>query len=236
MAASRRVIGTWSAVVAATTALGCVVWGCVPVPSDRGGTLPPPIIDGEIPPEFNPGADLGGESGLDDDGVQMFDVTIEAVSLFVTGITMDAVLTLVPDSDTGAGETPLARVTLQDTVNDPSETVGITGGILLTAVAGSSGSSGGAFELREEEDGSVTALLVGAGGGEVMNRFILSEGGASFQPGLLGVTYQVESGSSFRFRIDGDRVSGEIDLSGSPVTEFGGSEVYIGTFSGSRRR
>ena len=63
----------------------------------------------------------------------------------------------------------------------------------------------------------------------------LPDGGDTFVPGLIGVTYQVESGSQFSFVISGDEVSGVLTLIGTPISGPGSVDLYNGTFSGTRR-
>jgi hypothetical protein len=206
--------------------------GCIPVPSDLGGTRPPPDINGdgavgEEPPVEPPG---------DGDGETMvFDVAISAVSRNVSGITMDATLTVALDEAEDIAS--VNEVGLRDTENtfNGTETVGTVGGVFLTAFEGTGpGGAPSFFDLAVGGDGTVTAEFVTVGDhSSNPNVFILPEGDV-FRRGEVGVTFQVQDGSSFNFRIDGDRVTGELDLNGIPVSTTGIFDFYVGTFEGDR--
>jgi hypothetical protein len=211
--------------------------GCFPVPSDLGGTRPPPDINGdgaigEEPPVEPP--ENGDGNG---DGESMvFDVALSAVSRNVSGITMDATLTVVLNEAEDIAS--VGEVTLRDTENtfNGTETVGTVGGVFLTAFEGTGpGGAPSFFDLAVGGDGTVTAEFVTAGDrSSNVNVFILPEGEV-FRRGEVGVTFQVQAGSTFSFLIAGDRVTGELDLNGIPVSTTGIFDFYIGSFEGERR-
>lgn len=212
-------------------ALCTMCTACVPVPSDRGGSIRPPTINGDgVPPAFVGNLDNGGGTGIDT--VMVFDVRVEATSLDIGGIVIDALLTVVADNAADANQVPFTEVTLRDTVNDSNDQVGVAGGIFLEAEPAS---AGGFFSLHQDDEGNVVAEFSGTGRGTNLNRFILPEGGITFVPGVIGITYQVEPGSRFSFIISGDRVSGTLALTGTPITGPGTIDVYNGTFTGTRR-
>ena len=91
------------------------------------------------------------------------------------------------------------------------------------------------FDLTVAANGTVTAEYTASGGGSSdPNVFILPDGG-TFRPGEIGVTYQLQTVSSYSFLIEGDSVSGELDLNGTPASTAGTSDFYMGTFEGQRR-
>lgn len=206
--------------------------GCVPAPSDNGGSIPPPVIDDRPPPVFNPNSN----SNPPDAATLVFDVTIRATSLFLAGISIDGALSLTVNQGANAASVPFTAAVLRDNVNDPTSGVGLSGGVFLTAAAGVGISGDATFELGEaDNDGTVTATFSRQQTGEDQNRFILAAGGLTFEPGVIGVSYAVQSGSTFTFRVDGDTVDGTLNLSGAPINEAGPTEVYTGTFSGRAR-
>ncbi len=210
---------------------------CVPIVSELGGTRPPPDIngDGRIPvdatrPDSPPSPDASQ--------TMVFDVTVEASSLSISGITIDATLTVVMNqaaSDGEAGPT-YSEVTLRDTFNSfggGSQDVGISGGIFLTAKADVGGTAGGFFTLSETPDGKLSGTLAAGGNSQGNpNLFVLQPEGTIFEPGVVGITYEVSAGSRFDFQIDGDQVSGELNLTGTPVDGPGDVENYIGVITG----
>ena len=220
-----------SATTALVAALCTMCPACVPVPSDRGGSIPPPTINGDGGPPALVG-NLDNDAGTGIDTVMVFDVRVEATSLDIGGITIDALLTVAADNAVDASQAPFTEVTLQDTVNDPNDQVGVVGGIFLEA---GPASTGGFFSLHQDDEGIVVAEFSGTGRGTNPNRFILPEGGITFVPGVIGITYQVEPGSRFSFIISGDGVSGTLALTGTPITGPGTIDVYNGTFTGTRR-
>ena len=121
---------------------------------------------------------------------------------------------------------------MQDEINDPNEQIGVAGGVFLTA---GTELAGGFFVLEQNDGSSVVVDFSSTGSGPNPNRFILPNGSDTFVPGLIGVTYQVESGSQFSFVIRGDEVSGVLNLIGTPITAPGAVDLYNGTFSGTRR-
>jgi hypothetical protein len=207
--------------------IGCGV-SCIPVADNVGGTLPPPTV-GPTPTLPDPNTDPNpGESG---GGRMIFDVSIVASSLALNGINVDGTLTVETSAD-GVVE----GVTLADNDNDPASIIGLSGGLFLTTGSSSAVSSAGLFVLSARDDGTVSAVLTGAGGGASgQSRFILQADGDVFDQGVVGITYAVESGSRFSFLISGDTVAGQIDLNGNPIDEAAGADVYVGTFTGTLR-
>lgn len=210
--------------------LPCPVWAltaaCVPVESNLGGTRPPPTVDGG-----DAGAENDGGGVADAARTMVFDVVIEASSLAVDGISIEATLTVVTDE----GDLSIETVTLRDTVNnfaDTSAATGIAGGIFLTASA-EPRIGGSDFVLSLGDDGSVSAVFSSAAG--TPGLFVLQSEGSSFDPGAIGETYLVQTDSRFGFRIDGNLVSGTIDLIGVSISGLGTVDVYTGTFTGSLR-
>ena len=208
----------------------CLVWAlttaCIPVESNLGGTRPPPTVDGG-----DTGAADVGDGVADVGRTMVFDVVVEASSLAVDGIAIEATLTVVTDE----GDLSIETVTLRDTVNnfeDTSAATGIAGGILLTASA-EPRTGGSDFVLSVGDDGSVLAVFSSAAG--TPGLFVLQSEALAFDPGAIGETYQVQTDSSFGFRIDGNVVAGTIDLNGVSISGIGDVDVYIGTFSGSLR-
>ena len=171
-----------------------VAGGCIPVPSELGGTIPPPDINGD--------GSVGEEP-----------------------------------EPTGNIES-IEEATLRDTENtfNGTETVGTVGGVFVTAFEGvDEGPVASFFDLSVEADGTVTAQYTASGGGSSdPNVFILPDGD-TFRPGEIGVTYRLQTASSYSFRIEGDSVSGELDLNGTPASTAGTSDFYMGTFEGQRR-
>ncbi len=209
-----------------------LLWGCVPVPPDQGGSIPPPDIDPGGSPDV-PNVNDNGSSG----GALIFDVTMQAASIFVTNIDVPATLTLTENTGPDAGDFPYSTATLRDNFNsivDPSDReVGFSGGIGLIATREASFGDT-AFVMRAQRDGVVQSSLSGSGTNR--NGFILPAGSSIFIPGELGVTFEAIGGSTFSFRVEGGSVSGSVDLSGSPITDFSSTDVYIGTFAGTLRR
>ncbi len=206
-----------------------MVAGCVPLPDEAGGTIPPPEIDTNVPPGSDPGDGDGGGGGSIGSGV--FDVTIEAASLAIGGIAVEAVLTVVTEEQAN-GTAVVTEFTLRDTVNDPGATFGLSGGISLVSMLNGIE----LFTINDAGGGNVTASLRPTSGTtDGANIFIVQEGGGPFNPGELGVGYAVQSGSTLTFSINGTNVTGTLDLSGTPINTTGNAEVYVGTFAGTRR-
>jgi len=231
--AARRVMGSAGRCLVAV-AMCCpasLMTACIPIESDLGGSRPPPTID-----------DGGGDGSENDGGgagpteqTTVFDVVVEASSLAVDGIAIEATLTLVSSVTTDDDNPLIERATLRDVANDfedASATSGIAGGIILTA-SNEPPADGSEFNLSVADDGFVSALLNSAAG--TPGLFVLQVDDGAFDPGAIGDVYQVQAGSSFGFRIDGNVVSGTIDLNGVPVTNIGNADVYTGTFTGSLR-
>lgn len=199
---------------------------CVPVDSSLGGTRPPPTVDGgDTDAGNNP------DAVTVTDRTMVFDIIVEASSLAVDGITIGATLTVLTDDD----GLSIASVTLRDTVNnflDTSAATGIAGGVLLTASAEPFGGRSD-FALSVADDGSLLAVFSSAAG--VPGLFVLQTEGFAFDPGAIGETYQVQTDSSFGFRIDGGVVAGTINLNGVSISGLGTVDVYTGTFTGSLR-
>ncbi len=217
---------------AASLALTCVPGlRCVPVPSDQGGSIPPPTLDGgggasDFDPNFNLNSD--GPAGGD---TLVFAVSIDAHSLLISGIVIDAELTVARGED-AFGEVAYTSASLVDSQNTSIADVGIVGGLSLSATSGSASS----FDLTTGADGGAFAVFRADVGGANPNRFVLPEGLQVFLSGTIGTTYEVQSGSQFSFVIDGDLVTGDLALRGVPIGSFSGSDVYEGTFRGTRTR
>ena len=209
-----------------------VAGGCIPVPSELGGTIPPPDINGDGSVGEEPEPPIDGDNGE----TMVFDVSISAASRNVANMTMDATLTVVL-SEAGNIES-IEEATLRDTENtfNGTETVGTVGGVFVTAFEGvDEGPVASFFDLSVEADGTVTAQYTASGAGSSdPNVFILPDGD-TFRPGEIGVTYRLQTASSYSFRIEGDSVSGELDLNGTPASTAGTSDFYMGTFEGQRR-
>jgi len=214
--------------------IGLAAWlcgGCVPIDSELGGTRPPPDVNGDgsngLPTEPPP-----PETDAD---VLVFDVTISAVSRNVSGISVNGTLTV----DRGDDDLAFDEITLRDDENtfDGEATVGTSGGLFVTA-SGTAGepSAESFFELSVGDDGTVQADFADPGDASNPNVFILQEESGAFQPGQIGVTFRIQSGSDFSFRIDGQDVSGQINLNGVPARTGGVVDFYVGTFTGTLRR
>lgn len=221
----REFIGRWLllSVVILTSA------GCVPLPSDAGGSIPPPEIDTNVPPGTNPGNGGGGDDGFA--GQSIFDVTINASSLMIGGIAVEAEL-MVNTVQMIDGTTRVTGFSLRDTVNDPGATFGLSGGISLISTDGGTEF----FTVTDSGNGDVTATFRStSGASDESNVFIVQDGGGAFNPGEMGIGYAVQAGSSVSFSINGSSVTGMLDLTGTPINTTGGSDVYVGTFAGTRR-
>lgn len=212
------------------TVLPCLPWAltaaCTPVESNLGGTRPPPVIN-----DSDAGAANGDDGLSGEPRTMVFDVVIEASSLTVDGIAVEATLTVVTDE----GDLSIQSATLRDTANnfqDSSAPTGIAGGIFLSASAVPRG-DGSEFTLSVADDGSVVAVFSSSAG--VPGLFVLQSEGSAFDPGAIGDAYPVQAVSSFGFRIDGNVVAGTMDLNGVSISGAGGVEVYNGTFTGSLR-
>ncbi len=215
---------------------GCALaLACIPVDAPNGGTIPPPPITADPPAGGDNG---GGESGGDgsggggDTGVTVFDINVQATSLEIADISIAATLTLTASD--GNSEIPFSDVTIQDTINDFTDTTGFSGGLLLTTEPASPLSSGSRF-FRLVTDGDILRVESQPGSGENPNRFILQSTGTLFDPTILGISYNTEPGSFFTIEINGDSVMGEINLNGIPFNESADTNTYIGTYSGTRR-
>ncbi len=220
---SRMIIGRWSIVgVLATLSIGCI-----PSPDNAGGTIPPPQIDDNVPPGFDGGGGGGGDPPPV--GQTTFDVTIDASSLMIGGITVEAVLTL---NTVAGGNVEVTRFSLADTVNETGATFGFSGGISLVSSAGGTDF----FTISNTGNGRVSATIrPTSSSGDESNLFIVQEGSGAFNPGAMGLGHSVQAGSLVTFSIDGNNVTGTLDLTGTPINSAGGTEVYVGTFSGTRR-
>lgn len=232
------IMGTSVALGALSAAflIGLGVAGCIPIDTDLGGSRPPPSIpDAGIIPIIDDPTD---PNEMGDNAPLVFDVTIVASSLTVIGIVIEATLTAVPSEEQTENAT-FTQVTLRDTVNEfdgTGQTTGLNGGIFLSAAAVTPLVGGAVFELSTDETGTVSGEFRSAAASATNpNLFILQGGGQVFEPGIIGITYEIGAGSRFSFRIDGDQVTGQLDLSGTPVNEAGGLQTYIGEFSGSLR-
>jgi hypothetical protein len=216
----------------------CVGLSCIPLDSGGGGSIPPPPIN-EDPPPANGGNGNGGNGnggGSTPTVTAAYDVTVQASSLEVSGINIDATLTLMFDAESELSPSAIVDASLQDDVNNPSDTIGLAGGVFVTTEASSPLSSTSRFFELSTSGGVIRADFT-QGTGDNPNRFILQRGGTVFDPSTTGVSYIVGSGSFFTVELsaDGQTVRGDINLSGAPVNEPATTDTYVGSYSGRRR-
>ncbi len=209
-------------------ALALTCGACIPV--DGGPGTPFQLPPTGNPPVFDPdgnGGDEPSSAGL------VFDVRISAQSDAVSGIDVDATLSIELNSD----GTP-RQITLDDGLNGTFEDNPVSGRIqLTTSVGGGLLLGGDFFDLRVESDGTVTAeFVVGGDLADILNGFALQGDEGVFEPGAPAIAYELVTPSSFTYGISGDSVTGRLDLTGVPVNAASQLEHLHGTFDGTRRR
>lgn len=210
-------------------ALALTCGACIPV--DGGPGTPFQLPPTSNPPVFDPNTNGDDEPSA---AALVFDVRISAESDAVSGIDVDATLSIELNSD----GTP-RQITLDDGLNGTFEDNPVSGRIQLTTSAGGGlRLAGDFFDLRVESDGTVTAEFVGGGDvADILNGFALQGDEGVFEPGTaLAIAYELVTPSIFTYRISGDSVTGRLDLTGVPINAVGQFEHLHGTFDGTRRR
>lgn len=220
-----------------SVAAGTALTGCIPREPTAPGTRPPPPVDPGGIGNANQNDNSG--SGGEPTRTQVFDIRVSASSLEVSGIGIGGTLTVVFRVDPATGIETLDEITLADDLNDfdgSTGDFGISGGVFVTTAAETGSRGGGFFDVEQAAGGTVTMDFRAEGRtGENPNRFILQADGIIFEPGVVGVTYEVGSPSRVTFRIDGRDVQGILALRGTPINDLGSLDTYSGSFNGTAR-
>lgn len=203
---------------------------CIPV-EDGLGTLTP-IPPGGQPPDFNVNTNADADT---DAQFLRFDVQISAQSNAVSGVNIAGLVVIELDENS-----TLRAITISDTLSGALQENPLSGRLFLTTADTTGLILGGTFfDLTVTQSGgvieSVAAEFAGSNIGSVNpNGFVLQADGL-FEPGRLGVSYELVTPSRFTLVLDGRSISGELDLAGIPTNAAGQPEHYEGTFTGTQR-